>query len=137
MTGAELSELKTALDLYASQYAATDRLWTYFSSVTLALLGFTVASDKVGKSLLEAVVVVLGYVVFCVGNFSALHLSHRQLIEFAAIVRPIAERHHVPLTTLQPLAAESVTVFYWSVVGAVCLGILLIAWRRHSRPATS
>lgn len=39
MTGAELSELKTALDLYASQYGATDKLWTYFSSITLAVLG--------------------------------------------------------------------------------------------------
>jgi len=137
MTGAELSELKTALDLYASQYSATDKLWTYFSSVTLAVLGFTIASDKVGKSLMEAAVVVLGYVVFCIGNFSALHLSHRQLIEFAAIVRPIAERHQVALTTLQPLSAEAVAGFYWSVVGAVCVGILLIAWRRHARQAMS
>jgi hypothetical protein len=85
MTAPELLELKAALDLYANQYGATDKLWAYFSSVTLAVLGFSVASDKVSKSFVEASVVVAGYVVFCVGNFrpytsrTSNSLSSRQL----------------------------------------------------------
>lgn len=130
MNGTEFAELKSALDLYASQYSATDKLWAYFSSVTLAVLGFSVASDKVSKSFVEATVVVLGYVVFCIGNFSALYLSHRQLIEFAAIARPVAQKYGVALTTLEPLAPISVASFYWAVVVAVCGGILFITWRR-------
>lgn len=134
MDPGSLGELKTALDIYASQYGATDKLWAYFSSVTLAVLGFSVASDKVSKSFVEASIVAFGYVIFCIGNFSALYLSHRQLIEFAAIVRPIAERYHVTLTTLEPLAATSVALFYWAVVVAVCIGILFITWRRNTKP---
>ena len=138
MTGPELTELKAALDLYASQYGATDKLWAYFSSVTLAVLGFSVASDKVSRSFLEASIVVIGYVVFCVGNFSALYLSHQQLIEFAAIARPVASKFQVALTTLEPFPAASVARFYWAVVVAVCAGVLFITWRRSrnvSQPA--
>lgn len=130
MTGPEFSELKSALDLYASQYGATDKLWSYFSSITLAVLGFSVASDKVSKSFIEATVVVLGYVVFCFGNFSALYLSHSQLIQFTALVQPIAAKHQVTLSSLTPLSLASITWFYWSVVIAVCGGILFITWHR-------
>lgn len=137
MTGTEFSELKAALDLYATQYGATDKLWAYFSSVTLAVLGFSVASDKVSKSFVEATIVVLGYLVFCVGNFSALYLSQHQLIEFAAIVEPIARKYQVPLTTLTPLPLESVAWFYWAVVIAVCGGILFITWRRNANKPAS
>ena len=66
-----LSELKTVLDLYQAQYNATDKLWTYFSTVTLAVLGFSVGSDRVSQSFLEASIVVVGYVVFCFGNYRA------------------------------------------------------------------
>lgn len=134
MTGAELSDLKAALDMYTSQYGATDKLWTYFSSVTLAVLGFTIASDKVSKSFVEAFIVAIGYLVFCFGNFTALHLSQKQLIEFAAIARPVAAKYNVTLDTLQPLPAASIAVFYWAVVTAVCIGILVITWRRHAKP---
>jgi hypothetical protein len=137
MTGAELSELKSALDMYAVQYGATDKLWAYFSSVTLAVLGFSVASDKVSKSFVEAFIVVIGYVVFCFGNFSALHLSHEQLIEVAAIARPIAEKYNVSLSTLHPLPASAITAFYWVVVAAVCFGILFITWRRSAKSAAA
>lgn len=136
MTGPEFSELKSALDLYASQYGATDKLWSYFSTITLAVLGFSVASDKVSKSFVEATVVVLGYVVFCFGNFGALYLSQSQLIEFAALVQPIATKYQVALTTITPLSLASITWFYWSVVLAVCGGILFITWRRNAPKPT-
>lgn len=132
MDAPQFAELKSALDLYASQYSATDKLWSYFSSVTLAVLGFSVASDKVSKSFVEATIVVLGYIVFCVGNFSALYLSHRQLIEFAAIARPIAQKCQVALPTLEPLSSLRITSFYWAVVISVCGGILFITWRRNA-----
>lgn len=137
MTGTEFSELKSALDLYSSQYGATDKLWSYFSSITLAVLGFSVASDKVSKSFVEATVVVLGYVIFCFGNFSALYLSHSQLIEFAALVQPIADKYQVKLTTLTPLPLCSIAGFYWSTVVAVCGGILFITWRRNNHKPMS
>lgn len=131
MNAAQLAELKAVLDIYATQYGATDKLWAYFSTVTIAVLGFTIASDKVSKSFIEASIVAGGYIVFCIGNFSALYLSQRQLIEFATIGRSVARQHDIALTTLTPLSAASVAVFYWTVVGAVCIGILVITLHRN------
>ncbi|MBJ7310835.1 hypothetical protein ACFOLJ_24020 [Rugamonas sp. CCM 8940] len=87
-----LSDLKILLDMYTNQYTGTDKLWTYFSTVTLAVVGFTIASDKISQSFIEALVVAIAYLIFCFGNYRALKLSQEQLIEFAGIVRPIAEK---------------------------------------------
>lgn len=133
MTGIEFSELKSAIDLYATQYAATDKLWSYFSSVTLAVIGFSVASDRVSKSFIESSAVVLGYIVFCIGNFSALYLSQAQLIEFSNLAIPIANKYNVTLTTLKPISLDSIKYYYFSVAGSVCVGILFITYTRHTK----
>jgi len=127
----ELTELKAALDLYLAQYNATDKLWAYFSTVTLAVLGFSVGSDKVSKSFFEASIVVVSYVLFCFGNYSALSLSQQQLVQFAALARSVAEKHKVQMSALQPFSVDAVAGFYWVVVAAVCVGILLITYRRR------
>src|SRR4051812_12614231 len=111
-----LTAIKAAMDLYIAQYNATDKLWAYFSTVTVAVLGFSVGSDKVSKSFLEAWIVVAGYVVFCLGNYSALALAQEQLIAFAALASRVAQHHSVDLTAALrtfPVAYE--TVFYWAV----------------------
>lgn len=128
-----ISDLKQVLDLYSTQYSATDKLWSYFSSITLAVLGFSIASEKVSKSLLETSIVVCGYLVFCIGNFKALILSHHQLIEFSNLAQSVSMKHNIPLITLQPYAPDSITTFYWSVAISVCLGILTITWKRNKK----
>jgi hypothetical protein len=126
-----LNAVKAALDLYLDQYSATDKLWSYFAVVTLAVLGFSVASDKVSRSFLEATIVAIGYFVFCVGNFQALTLAQTQLIEFAALARRVANEHTVQLSALErsPMAEEA--CFYWAVVIGVCAAIILITYRRR------
>ena len=131
MDAAQLGQLKMALDICASQYGATDRLCAYFSTVTIAVPGFTIASDKVSKSFIEASIVACAYILFCIGTFNALYLSQRQLIELAAIKRAIAKQHDIALTTLAPLPAAAIGYFYWAVVGAICIGILVITWHRN------
>lgn len=131
METSSIADLKSVLDLYSTQYSATDKLWSYFSSITLATLGFSIASEKVSKSFLETSIVVCGYLVFCAGNFKALILSHHQLIEFSTLAQQVAKKHNIPLTSLNPYAPDSITIFYWSVAASVCLGILAITWRRN------
>ena len=127
-----LNAIKAAIDLYLAQYNVTDKLWAYFAIVTLAVLGFSVASDRVSRSFFEASIVAIGYVVFSVGNFHALILAHTQLIQFAALARRVANEHTVEIPALErsPLAEEQ--CFYWAVVIGVCAAILLITYRRRS-----
>lgn len=127
-----LSAIKAAIDLYLAQHNVTDKLWIYFAVVTLSVVGFAVASERVSRSFLEASIVAIAYVVFSVGNFHALTLAHTQLVQFAALARRVADEHTVQMPALarSPLAEE--TCFYWAVVIGVCAAILLITYRRRS-----
>lgn len=124
------SDLKAALDLYQTQYSATDKLWAYFSTVSLTLLGFSIGSDKLSKSFAEPVIIVIAYVIFCIGNFLALYSAQKQLVEFSRIARLTAENVHLQLFSLYPIEPPRIAVFYWCVVIAICLSVLLISHRR-------
>jgi hypothetical protein len=126
-----LNAIKAVIDLYLAQSNVTDKLWTYFAVVTLAVLGFAVASERMSRSFLEAAIVALGYVVFCIGNFHALTLAHAQLVQFAGLARRVANEHTVQISALErgPLAEEA--CFYWAVVIGVCAAIVLITHRRR------
>lgn len=127
----DVSSVKEAVDLYQAQYAQVDKLWSYFGTITIAVLGFSVGSDKVTKSILEATIVILGYVVFCMGNFNAIALAQKQLLQFSNIVLITSKNAGIELTSLTPFSVEQIQTFYWAVVVAVSGGILLITLRRH------
>lgn len=127
----EILSLKDALDLYQAQYSQVDKLWSYFGTFTLAILGFTIGSEKATKSMKEVVVIIFGYLVFCAGNFSALSLGQKQLADFSAIAIQAATSQNINLYSLQPLSSQYISIFYWCVVAAVCFGIVFIARKRQ------
>lgn len=120
------------LNLYQTQYSQVDKLWSYFGTVTLAVLAFTLGSEKATKTLPEAGIIILGYAVFCVGNFTALLKGQQQLKELAHFATQKSQVASIPLRQLNPLDTSSVGWFYWCVVVAVCGGILFITRWRHS-----
>jgi hypothetical protein len=128
---AEFLSLKDAFDLYQTQYSQVDKLWSYFGTVTLAVLGFSIGSDKATKSIKEAAIIIVGYLMFCVGNFKALLLGQKQLIDFAHIAMEVAKAKGIIVESLEPLSTSAVSQFYWCVVAAVCVGIAFITWRRQ------
>ena len=128
---AELLSLKEAFDLYQTQYSQVDKLWSYFGSITLAVLGFSIGSEKATKSFKEASVIILGYLVFCAGNFKALRLGQEQLMDFARIAMEVAKAKGIEVKSLEPLSISAVSQFYWCVVVAVCAGIAFITWWRQ------
>jgi hypothetical protein len=128
---AEFLSLKDAFDLYQTQYSQVDKLWSYFGTVTLAVLGFSIGSDKATKSIKEAAIIIVGYLMFCVGNFKALLLGQKQLITFAQIAMEVAKAKGIIVESLEPLSTAAVSQFYWCVVAAVCVGIAFITWRRQ------
>ncbi len=70
-----MSTYQNAIDLisvYQTQYSQVDKLWGYFSVVSLAVAGFVIGSDKATKSFKESMAVVLVYISFCIGNNMAL-----------------------------------------------------------------
>ncbi|MNN75930.1 hypothetical protein D3C81_1922640 [compost metagenome] len=108
-----------------------DKLWSYFGTCTLAVLGFSIGSEKATKSMLEVFVILAGYLVFCAGNYNALCLGQKQLTEFANLAIQAANRQKIDFRILQPLPPEYISIFYWCVVAAVCTGIVIIARKRQ------
>ncbi|MNP39417.1 hypothetical protein D3C76_1329920 [compost metagenome] len=127
----EILSLKDALELYQTQYTQVDKLWSYFGTCTLAVLGFSIGSEKATKSMLEVVVILAGYLVFCAGNYNALCLGQKQLTEFANLAIQAASNQKIDFRILQPLPPEYISIFYWCVVAAVCIGIVVIARKRQ------
>lgn len=126
----ELLTLKEAFDLYQTQYSQVDKLWSYFGTITLAVLGFSIGSDKATKSIKEAAIIIFGYLVFCAGNFKALSHAQEQLVDFAGMAMRAANAKGIEMKSLEPLSTSSMSWFYWCVVVAVCAGIAFITWRR-------
>lgn len=127
----DITALKEALDIYQTQYSQTDHLWNYFGTVTLAVLGFSIGSDKATRSFTEASALVVGYFTFCLGNYSALRLAQKQLIEFSNLAIEVAKAANRNLLYLEPLPICGITIFYWVVVIAVIVGILFITYTRE------
>jgi hypothetical protein len=125
-----LAVLKTAMDMYQAQYTATDKLWAYFSTVSLALVAYTISSDKVTRGLPEISAAVGAYVVFCFGNFWALRASQTQLVALAEVVRSKAKAENVDLASFSPFSAYEVGAFYWLVVIAIGVASVALAWHR-------
>ena len=122
-----ISDAISLIELYQTQYNQTDKLWNYFSIVTLAVLGFTIGSEEATMSLSKTLVIVIGYLVFCSGNYSALKKAQTQLDEFALRAMDASESANIPFETLTPFKTQMLVVFYWSVVVAVVIGISIIA----------
>lgn len=126
-----LTVLKAAIDMYQSQYAATDKLWAYFSTVSLAFAAFTISSEKVTRLFPEACTAVVVYLIFCVGNFNALLLAQRQLQVLAAIAYAHGQSHGVTPGTFPVFSTGRVALFYWAVVVVITMASIVLAWRRE------
>lgn len=130
MDAAGLIELKDVLGFYQTQYEATDRLWTYFATVSLALVGYSLGSDRLSRSIVETFVAVAAYVIFCIGNHAALSAAQEQLVSLAALARQKgAGNLHI---VLSPFTTQDVNWYYWSVVVAVCMVLVVTCWLHRS-----
>jgi hypothetical protein len=128
-----LASFKIAMDMYQAQYGATDRLWGYFSAVSLAVVAYTVSSEKITRLFPEAFTVVVAYVVFCFGNCKALAAAQAQLLMLAEVVRSRGASAGLNATAFQPFSMADLRGFYVAVVLAICGATLLLAWHRGRR----
>jgi len=79
--------LNEAFTLFQTQVSNMDSLWAYYSTITIAILGFTIASDKATRSRNEILVIQVGYLLFAIGNALAIASSQRTLIQLGKLVK--------------------------------------------------
>ena len=128
-----IADASALLNLYQTQYTQTDKLWGYFTTITLAILGFAIGSEKATKTLKESSLIVGGYIIFCIGNYSALSKAQEQLIVFASHATEYSIKAGIPFTNLHPFNVEWLSYFYFSVVASVSASIIAInRWRNKN-----
>ena len=86
--------------LYQTQAGMVDSIWYYFSTVTLAIVGFTVgAKTAIPKPQEARWVISGGYLVFSVGSAASLWYGQSDLCKFANLVK---ETGYMAPSTLTP-----------------------------------
>lgn len=122
--------IKDAVSLYQSQLAIINVLWTFFGTVTLAVVGFTIGSSKATHSAAEVAMIIGGYAAFAIfGNLTALRAAYADLLQFSELVdnRVALYGKDLPRLHFSVPSVQSVTVFHFGMVIAVALAIVAYA----------
>jgi hypothetical protein len=123
-------ELNQVLNFYQDQYSVVDSIWGYFTTVILAILGFTIGSkiDRIHK--LEIRLMQVGFLVFAVGNYIALFTAQKNLLMFANYINTKIQGV-IPLVELNPTPLCSLSFFYFMIVVSVLIGLEIIFYLRN------
>lgn len=118
--------VKEALDAFQSQNTATDKLWAYFSAISLAVAGYAISAKG---SLLppHAAAIAAAYAVFCVNNNLALGAAQTLLVSLGDAARAAGAAHDTPLAIVV-LSTRAVRWGQGLMAASVVCGVLVIAF---------
>ena len=117
-----------AFNMFQAQYSQVDKLWNYFGVISLAVAGFTIGSEKASRTIWEPIIIVIGYLSFCLGNYQALINGHSFLLKLAEKYNKLAEPEG--LNFLKVHSVTEVTEFYMLVVVTFTAAIILVSISR-------
>lgn len=120
--------IKEALDAFQSQNTATDKLWAYFSAVSLAVAGYAI-SAKGNLQPLHGAAIALAYAVFCVNNNMALGAAQTLLVSLGNAARTAGAAHDTPLSIVV-LSARAVRWGQGLMAASVACGVLALVLLR-------
>lgn len=84
--------LKEAFDIYQKQSDSLHKLWAYFQVVSIAVLGYTVGSEKAHWSVWTYVLISMSYVFFALSSHYVVAISQKELTRFAKAVHEAANK---------------------------------------------
>jgi len=84
--------LKEAFDIYQKQSDSLHKLWTYFQVVSIAVLGYTVGSDKAQWSVSTYALMSLSYAFFAGSNLWVVLVSQIELKKFSNAIKLAASQ---------------------------------------------
>ena len=130
--------LKEAFDIYQKQSDSMHRLWAYFQVVSLAVLGYTIGSDK-GKWSDSTYLLIAGsYIFFAVANQWVVVFSQKELQKFGEAVK-MASKNTGPIgeqLVVEAVKPRIVSLFH-SFSAALVLAAIFVTWYdKCSEPAS-
>jgi hypothetical protein len=128
--------IKDAIGLYQSQVGIVNALWKFFGTVTLAVVGYTIGSQKATRSAWEVAMIVGGYALFALaGNLPALCFAYADLRQFSALIDDRVAKlgaGPLPLKHFYVPSVGLVVSFHTAMVTVVALAI--VAYALFGRP---
>ncbi|NDV24590.1 hypothetical protein [Desulfovibrio sp. JC022] len=119
-----------AVSVYQAQIDQVDKIWNYFSVVSLTVVGIILNSDKAVRTMKEPLVIIAAYLIFCINNHLALVKFHKQLDQLGALVASLKVNTGDKLTTFGKQDIDWTQESHILFIIAVCAGSLLTAWIR-------
>ena len=78
-------DIKQAWDMYQKTIESSHKLWSYFTTVSLAVIGYVIAWEKIDWSLLMYIFVAVGYGLFAWGNYKAVGIAQNEVEASASL----------------------------------------------------
>ncbi|MHC8387061.1 hypothetical protein ACYZTM_03180 [Pseudomonas sp. MDT2-39-1] len=82
---------KDAFDIYQKQSDSVHKLWAYFQVISIAVLGYTIGSDKAKWSDSTYLLIAISYLIFAVANQWVILFSQKELHRFGEAVKMASE----------------------------------------------
>jgi len=129
--------LKDAFDIYQKQSDAVHKLWGYLSVVSIAVLGFTIGSDKINWSSPAYLFMGSAYLLFAGSNLWVLRRSQQELVRIGEGLRLSAEQtgDEASSFVVKPVAALPVTLFHAASI-CIVLGAMAVTWYQNCAHGT-
>lgn len=127
--------VKDALELFAAHREAIIKMWGFYSTVTLAILGFTIGSEKAAHDLTTTRIIQVGYGVFALANMTAIATSQWELLAMAETIKTHVLPANLAGLTSSPIHPGFFIAFHLVIAAAVIYGIQRAYQWRSSLPA--
>jgi len=129
--------LKDAFDMYQKQSDSVHKLWGYLSAVSIAVLGFTIGSEKVNWTTSAYVFIGLAYLIFAGSNLWVLRRSQQELGCISDGLKASSEKTGADAQKflVTSVGANPVTLFHAASI-LVVLGAIGFTWYQHCKLGT-
>jgi hypothetical protein len=116
--------LKDAFDIYQKQSDSIHKLWAYFQVISLAVLGYTIGSDKTHWSDSTYKLIAASYLIFAIANQWVVIFSQKELHKFGNAVK-MASKNAGPIG--EQLVVEAVKPWIVSLFHTFSAAMILAA----------
>ena len=118
--------LKEAFEVYSKHRDVIIQMWSFYSVGTLAVVGYTVGSEKATRTMREVFAILVAYLAFAIGNAWAVVSSQRELDSMAKGIDVLLKgKLLAKYYSVRPVDPDLFILFYVVVSAAVSLAILL------------
>ncbi len=130
--------LKDTFDIYQKQSDSVHKLWAYFQVVSLAVLGYTVGSEKAQWSDWTYALIAGSYTCFALANQWVIVASQRELATFGDAVREAAQHGGAigRMLVVRAVAPRTVAAFHTAAL-LIVLGAIGFTWVDRCRPTSA